>query len=506
MWLLTIRSPNGPPREHILKPGKTSIGRKAENDIPITDEAASRFHAEVTFDQAGNSVILTDLGSTNGTFVNQERVSEPVKLRPNDQIRIGQHTLDLDQRDTQPRGTSVLLDTQPISRSLLLESLDRYAVLLCDVSERLNTLIDLDTALREVSDLMRETMGADKSKVILADSFSRLQELGFPTSIAKKAISQRAAVIIPDMYMSTQTDPTLGKSGLLMHIHSALCVPVMMGDEVIGLIYVYKTSPFGRPFDQRDLQLAVAISHQAALTIQRARLLSRVRREQRIRQLLERFLSPPEAEVLVQDYLQHGRLPELTEQTLTVLFADIRDSTSLAERVGPRRFSEILGRYYQAMTDSVFAEGGMMDKYMGDGLMAVFGVPRPLEDAGERAVRAALTMLNQMDALSKDQAEPIEIGIGINTGLAMAGYLGTEERIEFTVLGDTVNVAQRLETFARPNRVFIGPETFIAVSGKFNTRSVGKVEVKGRTQPVDTHEVLRSSEASVVPEAAPEAS
>src|SRR5512136_2011514 len=366
MWLLTIRSPNGPPREHILKPGKTTIGRKAENDIPIGDEAASRFHAEINFDQVTGTITLTDLGSTNGTFVNQERLTQPVKLQPNDQIRIGQHTLDLDQRDTKPRSTAILLDTQPLSRSLLLESLDRYAVLLCDVSERLNTLIDLDTALREVSDLMREAMGADKSKVILADSFSRLQELGFPTSIAKKAISQRAAVIIPDMYMSTQTDPTLGKSGLLMHIHSALCVPVMMGEEVIGLIYVYKTSPFGRPFDQRDLQLAVAISHQAALTIQRARLLARVRREQRIRQLLQRFLSPPEAESLEQDYLTQGRLPELTEQTLTVLFSDIRDSTGLAEHVGARRFSEILGRYYQKITEIVFSHGGMLDKYMGD--------------------------------------------------------------------------------------------------------------------------------------------
>ncbi len=492
MWLLTIRSPNNPPREHILKPGKTTIGRKAENDIPIGDEAASRFHAEINYDQAGNVITLTDLGSTNGTFVNQERLTKAVTLHPNDQIRIGQHTLDLDQRDTKPRSTSIVLDTQPLSRSLLLESLDRYAVLLCDVSERLNTLIDLDTALHEVSELMREAMGADKSKVILADSFARLQELGFPTSIAKKAIAQRAAVIIPDMYMSTQTDPTLGKSGLLMHIHSALCVPVLMGEEVIGLIYVYKTSPFGRPFDQRDMQLAVAISHQAALTVQRARLLNRVRREQRIRQLLQRFLSPPEAEALVQDFLKQGRLPELSEQQLTVLFADIRDSTTLAERVGARRFSEILSRYYQCMTETVFAQGGMMDKYMGDGLMAVFGMPRPLEDADERAVRAALQMLDQMDAISQDQGEPIEIGIGINTGPTMAGYLGTEERIEFTVLGDTVNVAQRLETHARPNRVFIGPATYLAISGKFNIRPVGQVEVKGRTQPVETHEVLRS--------------
>jgi pSer/pThr/pTyr-binding forkhead associated (FHA) protein len=187
MWLLTIRSPNTPPREHILKPGKTTIGRKAENDIPITDEAASRFHAEINFDQAGNALTLTDMGSTNGTLVNQERLTQPVKLHANDQIRIVQHTLDLDQRDTQPRSTAILLDTQPLSRSLLLESLDRFAVLLCDVSERLNTIIDLDTALREVSDLMREAMGADKSRVILAESFSHLQDMGFPTSIAQKA-------------------------------------------------------------------------------------------------------------------------------------------------------------------------------------------------------------------------------------------------------------------------------------------------------------------------------
>ncbi len=273
MWLLTIRSPNEVPREHALKAGKTTIGRKAGNDIVILDEAASRFHAELFLDAANDKLTLADLDSTNGTFVNQERISETVELDANDQVRIGQYTLDVDRGPERPMAETLQLNTRLLNRNVLLESLDRYAVLLCDVSERLNTIIDLDLALAEVGRRIQEAMGADKSQVILAESFPRLQELGFPTSIAQKAIKEHATVLIPDMVQAVRNDQTIGKSGLLIGIRSALCVPVMMGGEVLGLIYAYKTDPGHRPFDQRDLQLAVAISHQAALTIQRTRLL-----------------------------------------------------------------------------------------------------------------------------------------------------------------------------------------------------------------------------------------
>jgi len=265
----------------------------------------------------------------------------------------------------------------------------------------------------------------------------------------------------------------------------------MIGEEIAALIYVYKTRPQGSPFSQSDLQLAVAISHQAALTIQRTRLMVRIRKEQRLGQMLQRFLSSGEAEALSHEYLKSGRLPGLAEQNTTVLFADIRDSTQFAERLGAQRFGEILDRYYQEMTEIVFKHSGMLNKYLGDGLLAVFGAPRPQPDAGERAVSAALAMLDRIEAISKAEAEPIEIGIGINSGLCMAGYVGTEERAEFAVLGDMVNVANRLQTLARPNRVFIGPGTRQAVAEKFSIRPIGMVEVKGRTQPVDAFEVLR---------------
>jgi len=493
MWIVTIRSPLGEPAEYVLKPGKSALGRKTDNDVPIPDESASRVHAELIYDQKANTVVVRDLNSTNGTFVNRERITQPRTLTPDDQIRIGQHIITLTKQDTAPKpgGQDSLSGTQPLTRDLLLESLDQHAVLLYEVAGRLNTIIDLETALREVSNLLRVALGADKCEVILSEKFGQLQELGFPTTIARLALDQRSAVVIPDL-SATQQDSGLGKSALLLRIRSVMCTPILSGEEIAGLIYVYKTRPLARPFDQRDLQLAVAISHQAALTIQRTRLLKRIRQEQRIRGLLQRFFAAPDAEVFLQDYLQTGRLPELAEQTLTVLFTDICDSTGLAERLGAWRFSKILSRYYQDMTGAVFEQGGLVNKYLGDGLMAVFGVTRNKPDPEERAVHAALEMLRRLEALSEVEGEKIEVGVGVNTGPAIAGYLGSEDRVEYTVLGDAVNVAQRLQEQARPNRVFIGAATRVAINGNFNFRAVGNVELRGRTQPIETFEVLRS--------------
>jgi adenylate cyclase len=489
MWILTMRSPVGEPREYVLRPGKTTLGRKSDNDIHLLDASASRFHAEIHYDPQANTIAIHDLGSMNGSFVNHERLVEPRPLAPEDEIRIGEHIITLTFRDTEVR-PAIFPDTptgtKPLTRDLLLESLDHHAVLLYEVALRLNTVLDLDTALREVSSLMKVSMGADKCEVVLSERFDMLHELGFATSIARQAIDQRVAVIIPD----AQSNPELGQSAILLRIRSALCVPVLTGEEVIALIYVYKSRPLSRPFDQRDLQLAVAISHQAALTIQRMRLLRRIRKEQRMRELLQRFLPPPEAEFLMQDYLQTGHLPEPAEQTLTVLFADIRDSTGLAERLGARRFGAMLGRYYQEMTDVIFSHGGLVNKYMGDGLMAVFGMSQKRADPEERAVRAGLTMLDKLSGLNRAGEEPIEIGIGVNTGPAMAGYLGNDERAEFTVLGDTVNVAAGLEALARPNRLFIGPGTHAIVHEKFHLRDVGATDIKKRVQPVYAYEVL----------------
>jgi diguanylate cyclase (GGDEF)-like protein len=278
VWVLSIRSPWHEPREFFLPTGKVTLGRKPDNDIVIADESASRQHAEIVQDSASDSLTIRDLGSTNGTYVNRERLDKPQALKIEDQIRIGQHTLSVGRRERRDSQSSQLRlpGTQPLTRDLVLESVDQHAVVLYEVAMRLNTIIELDTALKEVSDLARTAMGADRCEVIPSSRFDRLDELGFPASLAHQAIEQRAVVFIPDL--ASEIDTVYGQSGMLLNIRSVLCVPGLAGDEVVALTYMYRTNPASRPFDQQDVQLAVAVSHQAALTIQRSLLLEKAQR------------------------------------------------------------------------------------------------------------------------------------------------------------------------------------------------------------------------------------
>ena len=169
MWFLTIRSPASEPNEYIVPTGKTALGRKSDNDIVIADASASRIHAEMEYDAKKDVVFLRDLGSTNGTFVNRERLTEPRQLAVDDQIRIGQYLIRVSRRGQEAQAeTGPLADTQPLTLELLLQAVDQHAVLLYEVACRLNTVLDLHTALREVSKLMRISMGAEKCEVILA--------------------------------------------------------------------------------------------------------------------------------------------------------------------------------------------------------------------------------------------------------------------------------------------------------------------------------------------------
>jgi class 3 adenylate cyclase len=461
----------------------------AGNDIVILDNSASRYHARVDLNPQNDALVLYDLDSTNGTFLNRVQVHDPQPLKHNDVIRIGLHTLEISSQFEQQQTESYPRphNTHQLTRELILESIDQHGILLSEVANRLNTILDLDKALQAVSGMMKTAMGADRCEVILKDKFDRLTQLGFARSIAEQAIQQRSAILVQD----AQAGPTPSKSAALLNINAAMCVPVISGDDMLGIIYVYKSRPRARPFTQRDLQLAVAIGNQAALTIQRMHLLDRVREEEVISRLLHRFLSPQEAEYVLKQYSASGELPTLSDHNLTIIAADICDSTVMAERLGSKRFSKILENYYQTMTEIVFDHHGMLNKFIGDGLMAVFGMPQQPPDPEERAVKAAIDILNRLDFLNQVLGERISIGVGINTGPAMAGYVGTVDYVEFTVIGYPVNIAWGLETLARPNRILIGHPTYQVVNGKFVIQPLGNVEIKRQSEPVQAYEVLR---------------
>jgi adenylate cyclase len=490
MWSLIVRIPERKPEEQPIIVGRMTIGRSPAQDIVVLDTSASRLHAEIFYDEGLGSVTLTDLGSTNGTFVNRERLTVARRLYDGDVIRIGGSTLEVSYRDPQAVPQKIS-GPRPVTRELVLEALDHHAVLLYEVAHQLNMITDLDTALSKVSELMQQAMGADKCEVVLSDQFDDLEEMGFPISIAEDALRGRSTIVVPDVFDSPYGKD--GQSAQLLQVKSALCVPVLSAnEEVIALLYLYKTSSDTRPFDDSDLQLAVAISHQAALTIQRMHLLDQIEQEQRGRQLLQRFLSPQEAEYVLHDYLKSGMLPPLDEREVTVLFADIMDSTGLSERLGAKAFGEILNRYYWDLTDMIFENGGLV-RYAGDGIMAVFGMTDGKEDHSIRAVEAGIAMLEHIDEIDFGVDDEIIIGVGINTGVAAIGYAGTQQRVELTALGYTVNVAHSLQLLARPNRIYVGPDTAVGVAGKRPLRDLGMVGLKDGEQDFHAYEVLRQA-------------
>jgi len=461
MWRLNVNEPERDSFWVELKPGITSLGRSSANTIALGDSSASRQHAEILWDNTKDSIAIRDLNSTNGTHVNRKRIAAMIELKNGDTIRIGRAVLHLTNESGDLRRSPV--GTHFFTREIVLESLDEHAVLIDEVAQKLNAVLDVNAMRQEIASQLKRILLLEDVRVFLSVDFASLRD-----SRAVRAI-QSKSVEVTEMQMY---------------------IPITSSDEIQGLICLTRKAN-SRPFSHRDMGLAVAISHQAALTLNRLQLLEKNRDQERMRELLLRFVSPLEVDYLLKDYLATGKLPELVEQKATILFSDIANSTGIAERIGTKPFASLLTRYYQDVTNVIFRYGGII-KYMGDGIMAAFVstssqtvVPQEV-----RAVQAGLSILAQVkrtDYLLN--GERLVVGVAVNTGPAMVGYIGVGARAEFNVLGDTVNTASRMESFARPNRLLMGHETMKTVEGRIPTKPFGTIDVRGRSAPVQVFEV-----------------
>ena len=181
------------------------------------------------------------------------------------------------------------------------------------------------------------------------------------------------------------------------------------------------------------------------------------------------------------------------ELEVTVLFSDIRGFSTLAEQLSAREVAGILARHLGAMADVVIEHGGTIDKFAGDGVMAVFGAPDPLPDHAERALRCAVAMQARQQQLNweawTEGLPPLGVGIGLNTGVVVAGTVGGG-RLEYTVVGDAVNLAQRLQAQAEGGQILASGATVAAGPG-LRTEALGEVQVKGRRELVEIYRVLQ---------------
>ena len=219
-------------------------------------------------------------------------------------------------------------------------------------------------------------------------------------------------------------------------------------------------------------------------------------RSLREKEMIKRAFTRYVAREVVEEILKDPERLVLTGQRreVTVLFCDVRGFTPLSERLSPEEVVALLNDFYTLMIETIFKHDGTLDKFLGDAVMAVFGAPLSHPDHSVRAVLTALAMQEGIGGLNERRArqgkEGVTIGIGVSAGEAVAGTVGTEDRMEYTVIGDSVNLAARLETNAKPGQILISHRTWEKVHDVVDTRSLGAIKVKGKEEQVEVYEVL----------------
>lgn len=493
---------NGEKRTFALAQNGLTIGRALDNDIILNHAIVSRRHAQIAL--RDREAWVVDMGSRNGVFVNRLRVKEE-QLADGDIIQIGPFEIHFEDRAAQ----SVVLDDNkyfPLAAEgrevisgeppeLVLDLREFYRI-----SKRLNGIISLRELLDAVMEEVLRLVPAQRGLLLLRKGGELVPMVVYPplqedvtisSTIARKALDASEAVLTRD----ARLDFAGAESIISANIRSAICVPLISQGAPIGLIYV--DSPGRERFSERDRDLMAALANQAAITIERARLNEELRQQAQLRQNFERFMSPNVARLMATYFSQHGQLWEPQELIVSVLFADVKGFTSLSERLTPRDVQDLLNEYLHEMTEVIFRYNGTLDKYIGDGIMALFGAPQLGEPGDPRqyaiqAVDAALGMIAAHRRLVEklDPSKAFGFRIGVNTGPVYAGFFGTRQRLEYTVIGDAVNTASRLESSAEVNSVLIGEATRAAIGDTFAVQEMGELQLKGKAQRVRAYKVL----------------
>ncbi len=364
---------------------------------------------------------------------------------------------------------------------------------------------ELDQRLSDLLDLALDTMEAERGFVMLREMdtdtltvrVARRMGGELSASSPSMGIAGRAAIEGEPVLMADRTtDEEFGmRESVIRHqICSAMCVPLRVDDRVIGSIYIDSRQPQVR-FGEGDLELFHSLASQSALAIDHVRLHQQVVEEEKKRQNLGRFLSP----AIVDQVMQEESTISLggSKQTVTTMFCDIRGSTRLGEQLSPPELLDLLNEHFTAMTEIVFAHQGTLDKYIGDELMAVFGAPLRGDQDTYRAVAAGLAMVQKNNSLNavraRENRPTLELGIGINTGEVIAGYMGSPKRMEFTVVGDAVNTAKRFCDMAESGMVVVGEAVYEELGDAVTARPIGTAMLKGKAQPTRAFHVFALS-------------
>ena len=509
---------DGQESDFVVSGPETTIGRGPDNRLVLTDYGVSRHHCRILFD--GVACRVEDLGSRNGTKVNGGAVRS-AELRDGDVLMLGRFPIRVSVPEDDDTSADFVIDEEmPFLASpgtivkpmtnLFRGDLEvaeaelpaaqkpaNILVILTQVARALISADSLDEILGKVMDLTFEHLPAERGFLMLYDEkegclLPKLikqrdgdgqQTISISKTITEKVYNEQVSILTSD----ASIDPRFSgaESIIIQGIRSAMCVPLWNEGEVVGVLHVDSLMA-NNCFGPDDLDMLTALGNYSAVAIQRARLHQRVREETEARGKLERYHSPGVVtKILASGSVDSDWIIEVQERDASVLFADIVGFTSMSENLTPAEVARLLNHYFGEMTSIVFEHDGTLDKFIGDALMAVFGAPIAQKNHAERAVRAALAMqerLAQFDFKAEVGLDvDLQVRVGINSGNVVAGDIGSHQRMDYTVIGDTVNAASRLEEdIAGPGEIVVGEATWKPVKKKFKFEEIGSTGIRGR--------------------------
>ena len=528
MGTFNLLSTNGEHSVDITTGQTIVVGRAVTTDLPVYDPTVSRRHAELVYTAQGLTV--RDLGSSNGTFVNGIRVSEML-VKDGDMLTFGKVAFKLIEilADSPPHAEAFASPQSAPEATIIrqvpvpeVDSLEQQVArlsgetdqasseikevtklsLLLDISKELAKQQDVDRLLEKIVDITFQVMDVDRVSILMVESGSgeliprtsrnRLGDQSgsrhVPRSIAQRCVDERLAILTDN---AAADERFTGQSILMQSVRSAMSAPLMASEgSVLGLIYVDNMTATNS-FGDEDLEFLMAFSGIAAVAVENSQLSDQLAREAVVLANFQRYFAPN----LVEQIANQEGTVQLggTKRPVVVFFSDIRGFTPMSEKMSPDDIASLLTEYFTEMVGIVFEHGGTLDKFMGDALMALWGAPVASDDAADCAMQAAIDMMAVLRELNEkwsSEGKPhVEIGIGINFGEVFAGNIGSEQRMEYTVIGDPVNIASRLCSKAGGGQVIISEPFYNVLKAPPEVEALEPLELKGKSETVPVYQV-----------------
>ena len=552
MFTITYTDTAGAPARLELVAGITSIGRGAGNTLVVNVPSVSRHHARLRVE--GEKCFLEDAGSTYGTYLNGVPLTAETELHDADAFQCGAVVFRVDRQSPADRplladdhqlldaGSIVMrieeaggIHTKDAPAAARIIETDggtrmrerrqgrdrrraqapftgadrrsgrdrrkmRFLRLLSEISKTLVDVLPLEQVLSRVVDLVFEVVPAERTFLLLRDvgdeavkaRVRRARDGTTPDAtlsrtIVTRVMGERVAMLADDARYDSRLDGA-GSIQAAVNIRSFMCAPLWNRNDVIGVLYC--DNPRSQRFTAEDLDVFAAVANYAAVAIEQARVAEQLQKEMQKRERLARYHSPSVVDRILGAGMNVEEF-EAQERDVTVMFADIVGFTTRAERTSPLEASKLLNAFFTRMAEHIFEFDGTLDKFIGDGLLAVWGAPLPQSDHADRALGAALAMRASLAEMNRAWPQhPLQMRIALNSGVALTGDIGSPRRREFTVLGDVVNACSRLEsTVCKPDQIILSRATLDRLTRPYATSSLGAFSLRGRQAEVEVFDI-----------------